>query len=102
MKTTTVILLTIATLAAAAPNPNADINAGMLSARQGCSYACVCQTPGAGEGPSPDTTTCCTGGTLVNKGTVCFTCSTPNEPHHPVWPSLAALARAQMQGSTPG
>jgi hypothetical protein len=72
MKATATILLTIATITAAVPNPNADINAGMLSARQGCSYACVCQTNGEGEGPSPDTTTCCTAGTLLNGGSVCL------------------------------
>lgn len=72
MKTTTALFLTIATLAAAAPSPNAETNAGLLSARQGCSYGCVCQTTGEGEGPSPDTARCCTGGTPVNGGVVCL------------------------------
>ncbi|KAH6632780.1 hypothetical protein F5144DRAFT_621471 [Chaetomium tenue] len=71
MKTTTAIFLIITTLATAAPSPNAAANLGLLSTRQGCSYSCVCQTSGEGEGPSPDTTRCCTGGTPVNEGVAC-------------------------------
>ncbi|KAK3293897.1 uncharacterized protein B0H64DRAFT_442995 [Chaetomium fimeti] len=65
MKATATILLAIATLAAAVPNPNAE-NPGVISARQGCSYGCVCQSNPDG---SADTEQCCTGGTM--EGNTC-------------------------------
>ncbi|KAK4034526.1 hypothetical protein C8A01DRAFT_39007 [Parachaetomium inaequale] len=73
MKLVTALLLTIATLASAAPNPNADANAAILSARQECVYGCGCQSDDPDQGVDPDTATCCAsvGGTLGNEGTLC-------------------------------
>ena len=81
MKSITAIILTLATLSAAAPNPIANSNPGILSPRQGCSYACLCQADNLDPGPDPDTATCCTGGTLDTGRTVCS--YSPAPPLHP-------------------
>lgn len=66
MKTATALLLTMASLAWAAPNTNP-----LLSPRQSCVYSCGCQTDGSG-GVDPDTALCCAsvGGVLENEDTV--------------------------------
>ncbi len=66
MKTAATILLTLASLAWAAPNTNSP-----LSTRQSCIYSCGCQTDGSG-GVDPDTALCCAsvGGVLENEDTV--------------------------------
>ncbi|KAK4148796.1 hypothetical protein C8A00DRAFT_38620 [Chaetomidium leptoderma] len=73
MKVITALLLTIANLASAAPNPNGDSNLAILSTRQTCIYSCNCQDDKEGDGPDPDTAPCCAsvGGTLENEGTLC-------------------------------
>ncbi|KAK3299573.1 uncharacterized protein B0H64DRAFT_439938 [Chaetomium fimeti] len=59
MKAVTTIILTLATLAFAAPNP--DANADALSARQGnCVYDCQCQD-GDGTPFIPVNEDCCQG-----------------------------------------
>jgi hypothetical protein len=72
MKVFTAIILTIATLAAAAPSPNGDATDATLVTRQECVYSCGCQTQGDDSGVDPDTATCCSsvGGTLGNEGSV--------------------------------
>lgn len=73
MKAITAILLTIATLASAAPNVHDDANPATLADRQTCVYSCGCQDDQERDGPDPDTAPCCAsvGGTLGNEGTVC-------------------------------
>lgn len=72
MKVITTILLTLATVAFAAPNPNADANPALLSTRQTCTYNCLCQEDDEGDQTDPSTGPCCVAGTLTNDGTVCF------------------------------
>ncbi|SPQ24254.1 c94f7fed-8b4b-4c5f-b846-a55e7ddde883 [Thermothielavioides terrestris] len=69
MKTLTTLLLSVATLATAAPNAAGP---AVLDPRQTCVYSCGCQTDD-GSGIDPDTATCCAsvGGTLGNDGTLC-------------------------------
>lgn len=77
MKVFTALVLTIATLAAAAPSPNGEVNASTLDTRQnvpGCVYSCLCQLSGEGEPEvDPDTATCCSavGGNIENDNSVC-------------------------------
>ncbi|KAK3306163.1 uncharacterized protein B0T15DRAFT_503142 [Chaetomium strumarium] len=70
MKSIAAILLTLATVATAAPSINANAPAdaaAMLSSRQECVYDCGCSSPNS------DTAACCAavGGTLGNEGTLC-------------------------------
>jgi hypothetical protein len=77
MKAFTALVLTIATLAAAAPSLNGEANAARLDTRQnvpGCEYACLCQLDGPGEPEvDPDTAKCCStvGGSIGNNDSVC-------------------------------
>ena len=83
MKFITAVLLTIATLASAAPNLNADANAAApLASRQECVYGCGCQSDDPDQGTDPDTATCCAsvGGTLGNEGTVRSSLCYPSFP----------------------
>ncbi|KAH6637207.1 hypothetical protein F5144DRAFT_547204 [Chaetomium tenue] len=71
MKAVTTILLTLATLAFAAPNPNVDANPALLATRQTCTYNCLCQEDDEGDETDPNTGPCCVAGTLSNDGTIC-------------------------------
>ncbi len=75
MKTITVLILTTAALALAAPNGAANpAILSTLTGRQTCVYSCGCQDDQERDGPDPDTAPCCAsvGGILGNEGTVCF------------------------------
>lgn len=72
MKSVTAILFTLAALASAAPNPNADANPALLATRQTCTYNCLCQEDDEGDETDPNTGPCCVAGTLTNDGTVRF------------------------------
>ncbi|KAH6845728.1 hypothetical protein B0I37DRAFT_380964 [Chaetomium sp. MPI-CAGE-AT-0009] len=72
MKAVTTFLLTLATLAFAAPNPNAGANPAVLSTQQGesgdCTYSCQCHQDGHGAFNMVRTRVCCFGiGTLAPK-----------------------------------
>ncbi|KAK3299572.1 uncharacterized protein B0H64DRAFT_472675 [Chaetomium fimeti] len=68
MKAVATIILTLATLAFAAPNPHADADA--LAARQSCTYSCQCLDP-RGNALVDMNNECCPGGNVREDRTTC-------------------------------
>ncbi|KAK3299571.1 uncharacterized protein B0H64DRAFT_455625 [Chaetomium fimeti] len=68
MKAVITILLSLATLAFAAPNPHADIDA-LATRQEGCTYVCECVDE-HGDGVLRSNLDCCQGPTVSEGDTV--------------------------------